>query len=72
MDNGAMEIFFGRLKVEMFYGEKFGIEPSLLFCSFPILLADFHSYISCSVISFTSPLSPSACNPLVNPLFEKI
>jgi len=23
MDNGAMEIFFGRLKVEMFYGEKF-------------------------------------------------
>ena len=23
MDNGAMEYFFGRLKVEMFYGEKF-------------------------------------------------
>ncbi len=23
MDNGAMEFFFGRLKVEMFYGEKF-------------------------------------------------
>ena len=23
MDNGAMECFFGRLKVEMFYGEKF-------------------------------------------------
>ena len=23
MDNGAMETFFGRLKVEMFYGEKF-------------------------------------------------
>lgn len=23
MDNGAMESFFGRLKVEMFYGEKF-------------------------------------------------
>ena len=23
MDNGAMENFFGRLKVEMFYGEKF-------------------------------------------------
>ena len=23
MDNGAMEIFFGRLEVEMFYGEKF-------------------------------------------------
>ena len=22
MDNGAMENFFGRLKVEMFYGEK--------------------------------------------------
>lgn len=72
MDNGAMENFFGRLKVEMFYGEKFGIEPSLLFCLFPILLADFHSYISCSVISFTSPLLPSDCSPLVKPLFEKI
>lgn len=24
MDNGAMENFFGRLKVEMFYGETFG------------------------------------------------
>lgn len=24
MDNGAMENFFGRLKVEMFYGEKIG------------------------------------------------
>ena len=23
MDNGIMEIFFGRLKVEMYYGEKF-------------------------------------------------
>ena len=23
MDNGAMENFFGRLKVEMFYGEHF-------------------------------------------------
>ncbi len=23
MDNGAMENFFGRLKVETFYGEKF-------------------------------------------------
>ena len=23
MDNGAMEIFFGRLKVEVFYDEKF-------------------------------------------------
>jgi len=23
MDNGVMENFFGRLKVEMFYGEKF-------------------------------------------------
>ncbi len=23
MDNGAMENFFGRLKVEMFYGENF-------------------------------------------------
>ena len=23
MDNGAMENFFGRLKVKMFYGEKF-------------------------------------------------
>lgn len=23
MDNGAMENFFGRLKVEMFYSEKF-------------------------------------------------
>ena len=23
MDNGSMENFFGRLKVEMFYGEKF-------------------------------------------------
>lgn len=23
MDNGIMENFFGRLKVEMFYGEKF-------------------------------------------------
>ena len=23
MDNGAMKKFFGRLKVEMFYGEKF-------------------------------------------------
>jgi len=23
MNNGAMENFFGRLKVEMFYGEKF-------------------------------------------------
>lgn len=23
MDNGAMESFFGRPKIEMFYGEKF-------------------------------------------------
>ena len=23
MDNGAMENFFGRLKVEMYYGEKY-------------------------------------------------
>ena len=23
MDNGAMKNFFGRLKIEMFYGEKF-------------------------------------------------
>ena len=23
MGNGIMELFFGRLKVEMFYGEKF-------------------------------------------------
>ena len=30
MDNGAMENFFGRLKVEMFYGEKLGIISQLI------------------------------------------
>ena len=30
MDNGAMENFFGRLKVEMFYGEKFGSVSSFI------------------------------------------
>ena len=30
MDNGAMENFFGRLKVEMFYGEKFDSVSSFI------------------------------------------
>ena len=30
MDNGAMENFFGRRKVEMFYGEKFDSVNSFL------------------------------------------
>lgn len=30
MDNGAMENFFGRLKVEMFYGEKFDSVASFI------------------------------------------
>ena len=32
MDNGAMENFFGRLKVEMFYGEKFESVSSFIDC----------------------------------------
>lgn len=38
MDNGAMENFFGRLKVEMFYGEKFR--------SVEDFIAKLHDYIS--------------------------
>ena len=38
MDNGAMECFFGRLKVEMFYGEKFG--------SVEEFIQKLHEYIS--------------------------
>lgn len=37
MDNGAMENFFGRLKVEMFYGEKFS--------SVEDFINQLHSYI---------------------------
>lgn len=37
MDNGAMENFFGRLKVEMFYGEKFN--------SVEDFIDQLHSYI---------------------------
>ena len=37
MDNGAMENFFGRLKVEMFYGEKFE--------SVNAFIAQLHEYI---------------------------
>ncbi len=32
MDNGAMENFFGRLKVEMFYGEKFQTVDEFIHC----------------------------------------
>ena len=32
MDNGAMENFFGRLKVEMFYGEKFETADEFIRC----------------------------------------
>ena len=32
MDNGAMENFFGRLKVEMFYGEKFETADGFIRC----------------------------------------
>ncbi len=38
MDNGAMENFFGRLKVEMFYGEKFN--------SVEDFMQKLHGYIS--------------------------
>ena len=38
MDNGAMENFFGRLKVEMIYGEKFS--------SFENFITKLHEYIS--------------------------
>ena len=31
MDNGAMENFFGRLEVEMFYGEKFESVNSFIY-----------------------------------------
>ena len=32
MDNGAMENFFGRLKVEMFYGEHFETVDEFINC----------------------------------------
>ena len=32
MDNGAMENFFGRLKVEMFYGESFQTVDEFINC----------------------------------------
>lgn len=32
MDNGVMENFFGRLKVEMFYGEKFETVGEFINC----------------------------------------
>ncbi len=32
MDNGAMENFFGRLKVEMFYGETFETADEFIRC----------------------------------------
>ena len=38
MDDGAMENFFGRLKVEMFYGEKFD--------SVEDFIQKLHNYIS--------------------------
>lgn len=37
MDNGAMENFFGRLKVEMFYGEQFE--------SVDVFIKALHEYI---------------------------
>ena len=37
MDNGSMENFFGRLKVEMFYGEKFE--------SVDAFIVELHNYI---------------------------
>ena len=47
MDNGAMENFFGRLKVEMFYGEKFS--------SIEDFIMKLHDYIN---LTFTPKDEP--------------
>lgn len=53
MDNGAMENFFGRLKVEMFYGEKFSsIED------FIMKLHDYISYYNNERIILKLKMSP--------------
>jgi transposase InsO family protein len=46
MDNGAMENFFGRLKVEMFYGEKFRTVDEFVHC-----LEEYISYYNNERIS---------------------
>jgi putative transposase len=46
MDNGAMENFFGRLKVEMFYGEKFRTVDEFVHC-----LEEYISYYNSERIS---------------------
>jgi putative transposase len=46
MDNGAMENFFGRLKVEMFYGEKFRTVDEFVHC-----LEEYISYYNNQRIS---------------------
>ena len=46
LDNGAMENFFGRLKVEMFYGETFASTDEFIRC-----LEDYISYCNNERIS---------------------
>ena len=53
MDNGAMENFFGRLKVEMFYGETFSSTDEFIRC-----LKDYIDYYNNERIILKLKMSP--------------
>jgi len=53
MDNGAMENFFGRLKVEMFYGETFSLTDEFIRC-----LKDYIDYYNNERIILKLKMSP--------------
>ncbi len=53
MDNGAMENFFGRLKVEMFYGEHFQTVDEFINC-----LKDYINYYNNDRIITKLKMSP--------------
>ncbi len=53
MDNGAMENFFGRLKVEMFYGETFSSTDEFIRC-----LKDYIEYYNNERIILKLKMSP--------------
>jgi len=58
MDNGAMENFFGRLKVEMYYGETFSSTDEFIRC-----LKDYIEYYNNERIILKLKMSPVQYRP---------
>lgn len=54
LDNSVMEIFFGRLKVEMFYGETFLTTDEFIRC-----LEEYITYYNNERISLKLKMSPA-------------